>query len=159
MIDHTVLVDMLQYEPSSGHFQWKIDRPGGVRAGSRTGRVDSRGYLQVCVMGRRYGAHRLAWFWQHGVWPPEEIDHINGDRTDNRLINLRCASRTENQRNKRFSRVASTGVVGVRRHSAGKWEVHAGPAYIGIFHDFDVAVAARNRAVREMGFHPNHGKL
>ena len=159
MIDHAELVRLLKYEPSSGHFFWNVDRPGGIKAGSQTGRIDSRGYLQVCVLNRRYGAHRLAWFWQHGEWPPEEIDHINGVRTDNRIENIRCASRVENQRNKRLTRVASTGVVGVRRHSGGNWQVTAGPVYIGLFHDFDVAVSARNRAVREMGFHANHGKL
>ena len=158
MIDHARLVELLDYDRDTGTFTWKVARSNGVRPGSKTGRVDSRGYLQVCVGGRRYLAHRLAWFYTHKAWPEAEIDHINGDRLDNSASNLRAVSRLENARNKRLYAGSRSGVSGVRREKAA-WVAYVSNKYIGTFTDIDAAIAARMGAQLASGYHANHGRV
>jgi len=94
---------LLDYEPATGHFLWKVRRNafrGAVNPGSIAGFVDaSTGYVRIGIDGRHYLAHRLAWFFTHGRWPAGEIDHANRNRADNSLGNLREATRSENAHN------------------------------------------------------------
>jgi hypothetical protein len=159
-LSHSDLLDLLEYEPDTGRFCWRVDRSNGVKAGQETGRVDSRGYLQVCVLGRRYLAHRLAWFYAHAEWPPEEIDHINHDRLDNRMANLRVVSRAVNARNRPVPPNQRSGVAGVRWHKAtGKWAATVGNKHLGLFTTVPDAAAVRVRALALAGYHPNHGSV
>jgi hypothetical protein len=85
-----------------------------VKVGSIAGTNHSSGYLIICVDGEAYKAHRLAWLYVHGEWPEADIDHINGDRGDNRIENLRSVTRSINQQNLRAARGdTNTGVLGV----------------------------------------------
>lgn len=99
----------------------------------------------------------------HGVWP-DFIDHINGDKADNRITNLRSIVKQENHRNmKRFSS-SSTGVTGVtRHHQTNKWRayitVNQKQLSLGCFERIDDAIAARKAAEAAHGFHPNHGRI
>jgi HNH endonuclease len=78
----------LRYNPDSGAFQW-LGRPAnGVRVGDAAGCLSSRGYLVFGIDGRNYFGHRLAFLWVKGRWPMGEIDHVNGDKADNRWCNL-----------------------------------------------------------------------
>lgn len=161
-ISHERLLELLSYNPETGDFTWKVTRSHNARAGARTGRLDGRGYYQVCVDGKRYLAHRLAWFYVHREWPADQIDHINWNRSDNTLLNLRAVSRSVNGRNKRKASTSGE-VVGVRFHkSAQKWAawINDRPAhqkYLGHFAKHEDAVAARKRAEIEYDYHPNHG--
>lgn len=99
---------LFQYDPENG----QLSREGGV-----AGYVDkSNGYRSVRVRGRKYKAHRLAWLIVHGDWPSDFLDHINGDRDDNRLVNLRECSNAENLRNTGAYRCNKTGYKGVSLH-------------------------------------------
>lgn len=94
------LAQQIAYDPETGAFTRLISRsrsPAGSRCDTS---LDSHGYPRVRVGGEEYRAHRLAWFMVHGWWPPADIDHINRIRNDNRLCNLRCATRQENMLNK-----------------------------------------------------------
>jgi hypothetical protein len=91
---------VLDYDPSTGIFRWKIDR-GNVRSGSVTGCLHSSGYLLIGYRNRILRAHRIAWLYVHGEWPSKHIDHINGIKTDNRIVNLRDVSRSVNGQNQR----------------------------------------------------------
>lgn len=85
----------IHYNPDTGVFTRLVKTSNRSLIGAASGGYGAHGYYRVSLLGKRYYAHRLAWFYVHGEWP-EEIDHVNGVRDDNRLSNLRLASRREN---------------------------------------------------------------
>ena len=93
------LREMLKYYPGSGKFMWLKHTSSTGRAYGSAGNINAIGYVRISVDGRSYLAHRLAWLYMTGAWPSELIDHINGDRQDNRFCNLREATVRENQQN------------------------------------------------------------
>jgi len=98
-----------------------------------------------------------------GAWPPDQIDHVNGVRTDNRIENLRSVTHAENGRNQAIPRNNTSGVMGVARRTRGKkWhaqiKVGGKQIHLGSFDDKDEAIAARAAADIEHGFHENHGR-
>lgn len=104
---------LLEYDPSTGHFKNKITRKraaAGAIAGSRA----TIGYIDIRINGKHYWGHRLAWFYNHGEWP-KFVDHINGDRADNRLQNLRSVTRKQNAWNRGIDSRSETGVKGVSK--------------------------------------------
>ena len=108
------LRDVLHYEAATGIFTWV--RPTGRRAktGDIAGSAEGRGYWAIRIDSVRYKAHRLAWLYQNGEWPRGDIDHINGDRRDNRIANLREASRSTNIQNLRSAKSHNrAGLLGV----------------------------------------------
>lgn len=103
----------LRYDQDTGVLTWALNRRNaraGTRAGSERG---SSGYRVVSLGNCAYYEHRVAWLWMTGEWPKEQIDHINGDRFDNRWANIREVSQTVNQQNKRRATVRSSlGLLG-----------------------------------------------
>lgn len=91
--------DRLAYDAETGAFTWKISPSNNWAAGSPAGSKNKTGYIAIRLFGRPYQAHRLAWLIVHGTWPAE-IDHRDGDKANNRLLNLREATNTQNQANK-----------------------------------------------------------
>ena len=108
------LKELLHYDPETGVFTWRVPR-GKVKAGDTTGCPDTHGYLVVGVDRKLHRAHRLAFLYMTGGWPDAsaDVDHINGDRSDNRWVNLRLASRTQNNFNSGLRRNNSSGKRGV----------------------------------------------
>lgn len=90
---------MLDYEPETGFFKWKIPRGQIVKIGDVAGGKTAHGYLRIQICGKRYMAHRLAWFFVHGEFPKYQIDHFDRDKLNNRIANLREATHGENQQN------------------------------------------------------------
>lgn len=129
----------LAYDEATGEFRWREKVSRKVRVGAIAGGHHTRGYLHIGLDGRLYLAHRLAWVYSHGVWPDADIDHINGDRKDNRLANLRLATRSENLQNIRTatSRNLASGLLGAYRSGAGRWTSRIGKGgasqYLGCF--------------------------
>lgn len=106
------LHELLDYDPLTGIFIWTTTRSGMAVRGSIAGTVGRQGHRRIAIDDVRYMAHRLAWLYVHGTWPPSDLDHENQDPDDNRIDNLRPATSTENrenvtpaQRNNRVSRV------------------------------------------------------
>lgn len=91
--------DLMSYDPATGNFQRKEFKPGWQTVKPFAGHKRPGGYTTIHVAGKNVMAHRLAWAISHGEWPPHEVDHINGDTHDNRLCNLRLATRQQNMRN------------------------------------------------------------
>jgi hypothetical protein len=125
----------------------------------------SEGYRRIAIGGVRLLAHRVIWAYHHGEWPNGMIDHINGNRSDNRLENLRVVSSLDNARNARYSDRTGLGCIGVRWDRANsKWRAAIGiggrkTKHIGMFVNLDDAINARKLAEVQFGYHPNHGVM
>ena len=153
-INQGLLRELLDYDPVTGTFRWRMTR-GGIRAGSVAGGFDDDGYRHIRVNRRRYRAHRLAWYYMHGTWPDGDIDHINGVPSDNRIDNLREASRAENLRNTGTPSTNTSGLKGATWHKAsGKWRaqiVHDGQQiHLGLFRCKLDAHEAYKRKAKEL---------
>lgn len=111
MITAAKLKKVLHYDPSTGHFTWRTPRPK-VRVGARAGGLHHRGYRYIEIDGRAYAEHRLAWLYVTGRWPKDQLDHINRQREDNRIENLREATNSQNRANSKHAN--RTGYKGVR---------------------------------------------
>lgn len=121
-----------------------------------------KGYRQVRINGRTHGIHRLIWAMFNDTWPTQQIDHINGDPTDNRIENLREVSHTLNCRNKRANKNNTSGFGGVYWSTGAKrWRVVARDAgtriFLGQYATFEEAVAARQRFNASHGYTERHG--
>jgi hypothetical protein len=152
---------LLRYDPETGKLFWL---PRGVPkfdnklAEKEAGCLRKNEYLQINISPKVYLAHRLAWFLSHGNWPVE-IDHINGEKTDNRLCNLRDCTTAENRRNMPVRKNKTSQYSGVRRYrNTNRWCVLVNSKYKGLFDDEHEAGAYAKRLYAELGFHPNHGR-
>lgn len=106
------------YDSDTGHFTSKSDR----REGKVLGWANDQGYVLLCINQKQVRAHRVAWFFAYGEWPDCDIDHINGCRSDNRLSNLRKATRGENMQNlKKAHKDSKCGLIGVSQIRGKYW--------------------------------------
>lgn len=106
--------EVLSYCPETGELTWRVSLSNSTLAGQGAGTQDSKGYLQTAVDRRKYRNHRLSWFIYYGVWPKDMLDHVDGDKTNNRMVNLREANNSHNKQNQRKARSDSgTGIQGV----------------------------------------------
>lgn len=154
------LKEILHYNPSTGAFVWTENKQWRQK---KTGYMDKDGYHIIMIDGRNYRAHRLAWLYVYGEFPPHQTDHINHDRADNRISNLRSVTNQENQMNRRFTG-NSSGFRGVywdkpREKWASKIKVNQKMINIGRFDSIEEAIGSRLTAEIEYGFHFNHGTI
>ena len=150
------------YNPKSGEFWWKKRTCNRIRAGDKIENFDDYGYVRFVYRGKYIRAHRAAFKIMTGKWP-REVDHINGDRSDNRWENLRIVDRSENQRNARRRKNNTSGLMGVSYHrQKGKWVAriyHSGARVnLGDYDNFFDACCARKSAEKRYGYHTNHGR-
>ena len=172
------LRELFNYDPETGLLIWR-DRPASDFAnkaahhsyvsrcrGRPAGHVQQQGYRKITIVKDIFPAHRLVWLFVLGEWvqyPEFEIDHVNGDRSDNRIQNLRKVTKSENQRNGSMRVTNTSGVNGVNWvKSKERWiaRIWDGPrhVFLGQFTDLAAAAAARARAERDLGYHEGHGK-
>lgn len=104
--------EILHYDPETGLFSSKICR-SCLNVGKRSGYLRKDGYIQLKIKSRAFLAHRLAWFYVHGEWPNRDIDHVNRDKADNRIANLRLSTRSENCVNIGLKSSNTSGTTGV----------------------------------------------
>ena len=159
-IKHHFDTDLIE---SDGRFVWNV-RGHGITVGREAGCINKEGYRVMGIQGKRFYAHRLAWLWVYGKFPSKEIDHINGNRLDNRIPNLRDVTKQENRKNQKIHKKNTSGVMGVYWSKDRKiWRVKIScnkkQLHIGCYKEFDDAVEARKEAERKYGFHPNHGRV
>jgi hypothetical protein len=140
----------LRYEPDTGLFYW-------ISSGKIAGHKSARGSVDIKINGRLCFAHRLAIAMSSDHWPTQIIDHINGNRSDNRLCNLRLSDQVLNQQNRRTApKHSSTGLLGVTRRVGNRFQakitVHGKLQHIGSFGSAEAAheaYVARKRQVHE----------
>lgn len=126
-------------------------------------KINGRGYKLVTLKGRASQQHRIAWLLVKGRWPVGEIDHINGDKTDNRFFNLREVTCEEQCKNRPLRKDNKSGISGVfwlkkRRRWLVKANINRKGKTIGYFKDFFNACCARKSVENKYGYHENHGR-
>lgn len=118
-IDRATLMNVLSYDQVTGKFTWKVRPCRNVFPGDLAGTRTSDGYVQIRMNGITYKAHRLAYVYMTGIDPGTCIDHVNGDREDNRFSNLRAVSNSVNAQNRRKAKAgAKSGLIGAFWNSA-----------------------------------------
>lgn len=170
------LRELTSYNPDTGHLTWRKRERRWFRAtrdchawnarysGTRAFDTDDkRGYRQGSFLGKQFKAHRVAWFLHHGSWPENEIDHVNGNKSDNRITNLRDAARTENCKNLPLGKSNKSGVIGVswsqaRKKWAASIKVNRRDIFLGRYDDLKDAQEARRKAEIAYGFSSFHGR-
>lgn len=153
------LREVLDYDPSTGIFIWsKSPLRGGAITGRVAGKVEAFGYRRIKMKGVLYAAHRLAWMYVYGEWPPLQLDHINRQRDDNRISNLRMATASQNAANRARPKANATSrFKGVTWHKGcAKWQsliTHNGKSiYLGLYESEEEAARAyRDEAARRFG--------
>lgn len=135
---------LLRYDPKTGHLWWKttgkrknIFKPAGT--------IDGDGYIQFQFEGRNYRGHRIAWLLFYGEWPKNEIDHDNRIKSDNRILNLKDSTHSDNQKNHPVRKTSKSGIKGVRLHRSGKWQARVNEKHLGLFLTAAEAEQARER--------------
>jgi hypothetical protein len=146
-ISQSQLKSALSYDANTGVFTWLKPTSNRVKAGAPAGALQNHGYVVVGFGGNHYLAHRLAWLYSYGTWPKGEVDHINRNRQDNRLANLRDTTRSENALNTGARPESSSGIKGVSWDKVCKrWRVQmrikGKQTYVGVFKTIEEATVA-----------------
>lgn len=137
------LKEQLDYDPVSGNFYWKVSK-GNIVKGSKAGYLNTKsagskeGYISIRLFGTQYYAHRLAYLYMLGTFPEAEIDHIDGNHSNNSWENLRDATRSENTRNTKIRSDNTSGIKGVGKHKqTGLWRarvvIEGREIHLGLF--------------------------
>jgi hypothetical protein len=151
--------DNLNYDPDTGHLWW-TKRGSGRQTDRPVGTLDHHGYVRVSSSRqgikkqKKYVVHRLAWFLYYGVWPKDQIDHINNVRDDNRIVNLREATASENHGNRKFFEGGSSKYKGVHWYKQTcKWHaqirINYKKIHLGSYDNEKEAALAYNKAALE----------
>lgn len=137
---------LLTYDPSTGLFRWAVKR-SGVRYGEIAGSFHD--YCRIRINRLEYKAHRLAWLYVHGRWPVGDIDHINGNPSDNRIENLRECSHAQNLTNTKLRSDNTSRMKGVGKiRNLNLWRATFRGRHIGCFKTPEEAFAAYAEAAR-----------
>lgn len=149
------LKELLHYDSETGKFTWQMTLCNRAVKGNAAGHKNGRGYWCIGFGGMVYSAHRLAWLYVYGSFPKNDIDHINGDKTDNRISNLRDVETYVNCQNRKRARSGNrSGVLGVGWNKRiGKWaaqiRVSGKSKHIGYFDTPEQAGLAYIEAKRQ----------
>jgi len=158
----------LRYEPDTGKLFWRDCEDMSNRWRAQFANKEAftslcLGYRRGSIDDKTFRSHRVAWAIHYGYWPISSLDHINGDRADNRINNLRLATHQENMRNRAINRNNTSGICGVYWvKSEGKWKAHIkmnkSIIHLGYFQNIEEAAAARAEAATKYGFSTRHGQ-
>ena len=164
MIDLEILESLLDYNADSGEIKWTYANSKNTNKGKVAGTKLSNKYIRIFIYGKLYQAHRLAWYMYYGKEPEYGLDHIDGNKHNNAIDNLRDIPQSGNAKNSSLSKANSSGFTGVTfMRRSKKWRsrimVDGSDIHLGFYDDKQKAISARVRANRKYGFHENHGKI
>ena len=164
--------EIMSYDSKTGFLYWKHrkDMPNNwnTRFTNKKIKTNNANCAGITYNGTRFymAYHRLIWCYYYGKWPESDlvIDHINGNFRDNRIVNLRLVTHTENNKNRSTPKDNTSGHLGIHRvKNRGKWQVQIGVngknVHVGYFKNKDDAIAARKEAEIKYGYHKNHGRI
>jgi hypothetical protein len=161
MITHSRLRALLDYNPNTGISYWKIpvgsgisERAAGQPAGGPRTKQIKNDYILLCVDGKRYYAHRLAWFYVYKTWPVDQIDHKDNNKQNNAICNLREATDVENSGNLKARKNSKTGIKGIYPRNKGKYRytVQVKGKHCGHFVSLlDAVLAHRDASIAAFG--------
>ncbi len=157
--------NLLNYEPDTGYLRWKVARNHNCKVGEIAGCIrKDNGYRVINIKGKTYRAHRLVWLYVYGSFPEKSIDHINRNKDDNRLSNLREATQTEQNRNMPNQKNNKSGLAGIHfNERLNKWTAfiynNGKRKHLGTFADKYKAIAKRLAYMTFYGYHKTHGGL
>jgi len=163
MLNYKKAIELYDYCPNTGIVRSKVKRRQ-AEVGTILGSPHGKGYLTVWYINRNYFLHRVIWLLVTGNWPRQEIDHIDGNRSNNSWANLREASTFVNTKNQKMRESNSSGVIGVSRSSSVSkpWRativVNRNQINLGNFKTVEEASISRKKAEAFYGFHENHGR-
>jgi hypothetical protein len=150
------LNDLLDYDPETGLFTWKKTRSRLARAGSIAGTPHSAGYIHICINGKQLLAHRLAYKMFYGSDPVDQVDHIDCDKKNNSIANLRDSTNTQNQRNVKAFKNNTSGFKGVLANPLSRkspWKAYIRfnnkNNYLGSYKTKEEAASAYEKAAKE----------
>lgn len=149
-ITHDLVKQRFDYSPDTGEFRYRDNFSAKARKGKVAGnKPGSDAYLYIGIGYKRYAAHRLAWLYMTGAWPVGEIDHVNGDTSDNRFSNLRDVTPSQNQFNQRIPKNNTSGVKGLHwLKRKNKWRASVASTrqgfngYLGVYSSKEDAIKA-----------------
>lgn len=159
-----ILNEYFRYDQETGKLYWKKKSARKIIVGDEAGNLKPHGYIYIKFLGKDYRAHRIIYRMVYGDFNESlQIDHINGIRNDNRLVNLRLVTHQENSKNMSLSFRNTSGEIGIYWYKKyNKWrvniKVNGKNKHIGYFTDFEEAIKARDKAYKEYDFHLNHGR-
>jgi len=170
-----LLRQLLRYDPDTGKLYWKERTPDMFKkesdckawnkryAGKEAFKATVMGYKVGNIFDVQYKAHRVIWSIFYNDCSGFTIDHINGDSTDNRIVNLRKSNALDNMKNRKLQLNNKSGALGVCWFKgSNKWKAYIKDnkknIHLGYFDSLDDAIAARKKAEAKYGFHPNHGR-
>lgn len=169
MLTQARLFDLVKYDPRTGEF-FRFYPRSAISQIKKIGNIGGRGYVQITLGRKQYYAHRLAWLYVTGKWPEHEIDHIDGNTSNNSFPNLRKASPSQNKCNRSGNKAASSAYKGVcwARH-ANKWMArvkrNGSVVHLGYFSDQQAAARAYDSAAiihhgefARLNFPQEHGR-
>jgi len=172
--------ELVHYDPEFGRFFWKLRSEKWFTDGYHSAKgqanrwnlkwagketflnCNTTGYPQARINGIMVCAHRLAWLIMTGTFNETDIDHIDGNKKNNKWSNFRLVNRSENCRNKSKRSDNSSGITGISlKKSSGKWQAyiyHERHIHLGYFDSIEEAIKVRKEAEKNYGYHENHGR-